>query len=128
LLQLEYENIIGRTDDIKGKSIEAETRLADAKRGREQEGDERVKKLARLTELTKERASVEEELETLKQNDPQVLEDLEKELKLVTDAANRWTDNIFTCKSYLTKKRGMCSKEAFKMLGVTSDFDYPEEK
>lgn len=67
MLQLEYENIIGRTDDIKGKSIEAETRLADAKRGREQEGDERVKKLARLTELTKERASVEEELETLKQ-------------------------------------------------------------
>ena len=31
---------------------------------------------------------------------------------MASEAANRWTDNIFACKSYLTKKRGMSGKEA----------------
>ena len=53
-------------------------------------------KLARLVELDKEKGVLEKELEGLKENDPQALADLEKELKLVTEAAHRWTDNIFT--------------------------------
>ncbi len=46
-------------------------------------------------ELEREKGKLEKELEDLKENDPQVLLDLEKELKLVTEAAHRWTDNIF---------------------------------
>lgn len=53
-------------------------------------------KLARLVELDKEKGVLDKELEGLKENDPQALADLEKELKLVTEAAHRWTDNIFT--------------------------------
>lgn len=53
-------------------------------------------KLARLVELDKEKGGLDKELEGLKENDPQALADLEKELKLVTEAAHRWTDNIFT--------------------------------
>ena len=63
------------------------------------------------------------ELEALKENDPQALADLEKELKLVTEAANRWTDNIFNCKTFLTRKRGIDKKEANKILGISDAFD-----
>jgi len=128
MLQLEHEQVLGEIENIKSKITEAESKLADAKRGREDEDGERAKKLARLNELNINRATMEKELESLKQNDPQALADLEKELKLVTEAANRWTDNVFSCKSYLTKKRGMCSKDACKMLQITSEFDYPEDK
>ena len=83
----------------------------------------RATKLQRLEELRVQRVQVERELAVLRENDPQALADLEKELQLVTEAAHRWTDNIFNCKSYLVKKRGMDRKEAEKLLGITSAFD-----
>lgn len=127
-LQIEHEQTLAQIEAAKERVADAQSKLADSKRGREDEGGERVTKLARLVELDKEKGVLDKELEGLKENDPQALADLEKELKLVTEAAHRWTDNIFTCKSYLTKKRGMSSKEACKLLQITSAFDYPEEK
>ena len=56
--------------------------------------------MARLVELKKEKEVLEKELEGLKENDPQALADLEKEFKLVKEAAHRWTDNIFTVSFY----------------------------
>lgn len=126
MLQLEHEQVLEKIESSKSKIAEAEAKHADAKRGREDEDGERAKKLARLGELKKEKESMETELKSLKENDPQALADLEKELKLVTEASHRWTDNIFSCKSYLTKKRGMSTKEACKLLGISSEFDYPE--
>lgn len=126
MLQLEHEKTLVEIEVSKTKIAEAEAKLADAKRGREDEDGERPKKLARLGELKKMKESMEVELGKLKENDPQALANLEKELKLVTEAANRWTDNVFLCKSYLTKKRGITNKEAWKLLGVSPEFDYPE--
>ncbi len=99
MLQLEHEKVLQDIEISKTKITEAEAKLADAKRGREDEDGERAKKLARLGELKKEKEKMETELKGLKENDPQALADLEKELKLVTEAANRWTDNIFTVRS-----------------------------
>ncbi len=131
MLQLQHEETLVSIERLKEQITEANAKLADAKRGREDEGDDddknsRANKLARLAELEQSNKKDQAELEQLQQNDPQMLADLEKELKLVTEAANRWTDNIFACKSYLTKKRGMSSKEACRILGITTDFDYPE--
>lgn len=122
-MQLEHDQLNKTIEGLKTKITEATARLADAKRGREDEDGERAKKLARLTSLAAERKVAEEELDSLKENDPQALADLEKELRLVKDAANRWTDNIFTSKTYLTKKRGLDNKEAYRILGITSAFD-----
>lgn len=123
LVQLKHEENVRAIAATKTKIEEAESKLADAKRGREDEDGERPKKLARLTELAKERKAAEEELDKLKENDPQALADLEQELKFVYQAAERWTDNIFECKTYLTKKRGMSSKEACRLLGISDAFD-----
>ena len=83
----------------------------------------RAATLQRLEAIAKEKAEAEAEAANLKENDPQALADLEKELQLTTQAANRWTDNIFNCKSYLVKKRGMDKKDACKIIGITSAFD-----
>jgi len=128
MTQIKYEKTLETIEDMKVKVEEASARLADAKRGREDDDGQRSQKLARLSEISKERAALESELESLKENDPQALADLEKELRYVTDAANRWTDNIFNCKSYLVKKRGMDKKQALKILGISEEFDYPEDK
>lgn len=123
MMQIKLEETKKSIEDMKGRVEEADARLKDAKRGREDDNGERTAKLARLQDLEKEKKALTEELESLKENDPQALADLEKELKLTTEAAHRWTDNIFNCKDYLTKKRGIDKKEANRMLGITGDFD-----
>ena len=101
LLQLQHEKTLAEIEVIKTRLIEAQEKLAEAKRGREEDGDngERVRKLARLDELAKEKKNLEAELDKLKDLDPQVIADLEKELKFVKEAANRWTDNIFSVRT-----------------------------
>ena len=99
MLQLEHERVLAETEAAKGRIAEAEAKLADAKRGREDDDGERPKKLARLIELRKSKERLQKELEVLKANDPQSLADYEKELQLVREGAERWTDNIFKVRS-----------------------------
>ena len=137
--QKAHQQTLDLIQELKPKVEEASAQLADAKRGREEDdgttttaeegdGDKgasggRAAKLRRMAELEKVKTQIQAELDSLKENDPAALADLEKELKLVTEAAHRWTDNIFECKTYLVKKRGMEKKEATKILGITANFD-----
>lgn len=139
MAQKSHQQTLDTIQELKPKVEEASAQLADAKRGREEEVElqqgnteddavttrttNRAAKLQRLNELEQRKSKILAELESLKENDPAALADLEKELKLVTSAAHRWTDNIFECKSYLVKKRGMDKKEAMRILGITSAFD-----
>ena len=79
--------------------------------------------LQRLATVAATQVQLEQELASLKENDPQNVADLEHELRLVTQAAHRWTDNVFACQTYLVKKRGMEKKSVQKLLGITSAFD-----
>lgn len=83
----------------------------------------RQDKLQRLRDIEQEKNRIMAELETLKENDPLAIANLEKELQLVQQAAFRWTDNIYNCQSYLIKKRNMTKKETYKLLGITDSFD-----
>ena len=124
LAQLQHESLLKSIENLESQVKDASVKLADAKRGREDdESGERAKKMARRAELAKLRTAAEGELDKLKQNDPQAIADLEHEYKLVKDAAIRWTDNIFACKDYLIKKKGMCKKDVLKLLGITDSFD-----
>lgn len=94
-LQIAHENTLSEIEKAKERVAESQSKLADAKRGREDDDGERAKKLARKVELEKEKIVKTAELVKLKENDPQALADLEKEVKFVKEAAHRWTDNIF---------------------------------
>lgn len=92
--QIQHENTLKLIDELKPKVTASEADLATAKRGREDETDEegatagdgeegkssegggRAKKLARLSDLAKEKAALEAELEVLRENDPAALADL----------------------------------------------------
>jgi hypothetical protein len=123
IMQVQHQQNVETLDNMRASVEESSARLADSKRGREGDDGDRPTKLLRLSKNAQERQALQQEVETLKENDPQALADLEKELKLATEGANRWTDNIFNCKSYLTKKRGMDKQETCKTLGITSAFD-----
>jgi len=124
MTQKNHQATLDAIQELKPKVEEAMAQLADVKRGREEDDiGTRTKQLQQLKDMTQRRSALEAEIESLKENDPSALSDLEKEFQLVTQAAHRWTDNIFECKSYLMKKRGIDKKQANKMLGITDNFD-----
>ncbi|KAL7551373.1 hypothetical protein ACHAWF_014572 [Thalassiosira exigua] len=83
LNELVHKETLKKADSLRSSIREAEERLADAKRGREEDkSGERAKKMARRVELTKGLAEARDELEALRQNDPKEITNLEKELRL----------------------------------------------
>ncbi|GMH60459.1 hypothetical protein TL16_g03056, partial [Triparma laevis f. inornata] len=121
-------NMLADLESNKRKRTQAEATLSSAKLGRDDVEGERAKKMKKIEELKSDKVVKTASLEVLKENDPEVIQSLKNELKTCKEAANRWTDNIFSCKSYLTKKRGMSGKEADGFLQITGNFDYPEDK
>jgi hypothetical protein len=82
---------------------------SDAKLSRSSAG--RQEKLQELAALEEEEKAVDRRLESLKFNDPEEIKRILREAEANQQAANRWTDNIWSVKGFLVKKKGMPSKE-----------------
>ncbi|XP_058955213.1 meiotic nuclear division protein 1 homolog isoform X2 [Pocillopora verrucosa] len=88
--------------------------------------DERNLILEELTQKEKLCKELEQELERYRECDPEVLENLQKETLMSKEGANRWTDNVFTIKSWCERKFGLEKKMIDKSFGIPEDFDYVE--
>ncbi|TDH67351.1 hypothetical protein CCR75_004125 [Bremia lactucae] len=101
------------------------------------ESEVRVGKLQRLKELKTKIESLHNKAQHLAENDPAILKELEHKVRLSKEGADRWTDNVYTLKSWVVQKRGVEGKEVVgtpatfrekrivdKWLGIKDDFDY----
>ena len=88
---------------MKKRLTVAEKAVTEAQRGRET-SDERDKLLADLAAEEKEHEQHETRLKDFADNDPAVLEAMAAESRQAVEAANRWTDNIFSIQSWIRKK------------------------
>lgn len=80
-----------------------------------------MKELAKKETVSQEMTK---ELEKYRECDPEVLENLKKETLMAKEAANRWTDNVFSIKSWCVKKFGIDEKNIDKNFEIPEDFDY----
>ena len=64
-----------------------------------------------LKKLKSEESSLVAELEAQKINDPAEIRRVENQAQINKTAADRWTDNIWAIKKFLTKKKGLSGKE-----------------
>mmetsp|Transcript_8830 Transcript_8830/g.27580 ORF Transcript_8830/g.27580 Transcript_8830/m.27580 type:complete len:205 (-) Transcript_8830:50-664(-) len=120
-------------DQAKAGLERAKARLADAKaaeaaakKGREDPDGSRAAKLKRLAELTQKRQGLEAQLEGLKANDPEELARITKLAEEMKGHAQRWTENLFSIKSYLVQKKNVqaCQvDELFKGCGLPKNLD-----
>ncbi|CAM9576432.1 unnamed protein product [Discosporangium mesarthrocarpum] len=85
---------------------------------------ERRVKLQRLQDASQRMQELEKEFETLKENDPAILEKATELLQVCKDGVNRWTDNTWAIKSWMVKKKGMAGSNVDRFLQIKSDFDY----
>lgn len=99
--------------------------LSKAKEGKE-ESEEREEVMEELEKRKGEKGRIEAELEKYKECDPEVLEAVKEQTKQAKEAANRWTDNIFSTKSWIKSKFSFEESVIDKQFGIPSDFDYIE--
>jgi hypothetical protein len=88
--------------------------------------DERSAFLATLAELEATNKAYLHELQQYKDCDPEILKRKEKSGREALDHANRWTDNIFSVKSYCVNQFGMESAAFDQSFGIPEDFDSVE--
>jgi Leucine zipper with capping helix domain len=81
---------------------------------------DRPAKMARLEQLKRREVEIDNILEASKANDPEELKRVKRCVEGNIDGANRWTDNIWVVKKYLTKKKGMQGKEVYAKIRPTT--------
>ena len=108
------ENALKRTED----NIEILTSL---KRKAELTrcAPQRTAKLTRLSQLQEQQLQLQAAVEAGKANDPVEIERITRAADANRDSANRWVDNTYAVKKFLTKKKGLPSREADKYACVS---------
>ncbi|GIY04044.1 meiotic nuclear division protein 1 homolog [Caerostris extrusa] len=114
-----------KLDEARKKIKCLDKQLAEAKCGRE-DSDKRSKVLEELSEHKKAVKDVKEKIEKYKDCDPQVLEEVKKQIEISKEAANRWTDNIFAIKSWCKNKFYIEDSVMNKQFGISEELDYIE--
>uniref|UniRef100_A0A8B9H7B5 Meiotic nuclear divisions 1 homolog (S. cerevisiae) n=1 Tax=Astyanax mexicanus TaxID=7994 RepID=A0A8B9H7B5_ASTMX len=77
-----------------------------------------------LQSLKEQRESLRAEVEKYKECDPEVVEEMRKENITAKEAVARWTDNVFSIKSWAKKKFSFEDSRLDKAFGIPEDFDY----
>ncbi|KAL0075228.1 meiotic nuclear division protein 1 [Phycomyces blakesleeanus] len=85
--------------------------------------DERIEILRNLEQAEKEHKELLKSLQPYKDNDPALMEAKKNSAKRSKEAANRWTDNIWTIRSYCINTLGTDPKTFDESFGIHEDFD-----
>lgn len=81
---------------------------------------DRATMLASLQRLQEEEKTFDRQLESLKSFDPEHIEVVSKEAKRCKIAADRWTDNVWLIRAYMTRKLGRSGKEVWCKIEITT--------
>ncbi|XP_072719185.1 meiotic nuclear division protein 1 homolog isoform X4 [Ciconia boyciana] len=107
-----------------------------SKIGRE-DTTERAALIEELAALRQKKEQLKAEIDKYRECDPDVVEEMRGETrrdcmdkgqgqtnKIAKEAANRWTDNIFSIKSWAKRKFGFEESRIDKSFGIPEDLDY----
>ena len=92
--------------------------------GRE-EGEDRSHLLQTLADCQRRRAELDAEIAQYRDCDPEALEAMRRESATATEAANRWTDNVYNIKTWCKRKFAMEEAVIDKQFGIPGEFRLP---
>lgn len=109
------------------EKIEQELQLKVEELGAGREAtDEHAELLAAISGKNGRIADLDKELGRFAEFDPDHVEKINESMLPVRDAANRWTDNLFCCQSWIADKFGCERSEVCKQFDIPPDLDYLE--
>ncbi|XP_065218111.1 meiotic nuclear division protein 1 homolog [Planococcus citri] len=112
-----------KTEEVTKKLKETEKQVETEKVGKD-DSEERGIIIQELEALTKKEDELRKKLQQYKDNDPELYEKMNSDIKVIVEAANRWTDNIFAVKSWCKRKFNIEENLLDKQFEIPSDFDY----
>lgn len=101
----------------------AEIQLAEASAQRE-DSKERDELLEKYTKLEESKRTAAGKLEIHRANDPKLLAQKRADTEKAKQAANRWTDNIFSLQSYCANNFSIERSQFNEQFSIPEDFDY----
>ncbi|XP_022522930.1 meiotic nuclear division protein 1 homolog [Astyanax mexicanus] len=117
------EDLEKQNEESKQRKTALQQAVEKAKNGR-QDTKERATLQKELQSLKEQRESLRAEVEKYKECDPEVVEEMRKENITAKEAVSRWTDNVFSIKSWAKKKFSFEDSRLDKAFGIPEDFDY----
>jgi len=124
--QKQLSDLAPKVEEVEQKIKAVEESIAAATGGRE-EGEDRDRILAELSEIRNRRDKLSTEIQKYRDCDPELLEELQREIRMSADGANRWTDNIFAVHSWISRKfPSIDVRDLNKQFGIPEDLDYVE--
>ncbi len=115
-----------KLEAIKSKSRDLDESLKSATSGRE-ESEDRSAILEELAELKAKRDDLVTTIKKYEGCDPDVLEQMNVNIKVAREAVNRWTDNIYAIQSWIGKKFPAVNiNDLNKQFDIPEDLDYVE--
>eukprot|EP01080_Neovahlkampfia_damariscottae_P001905 gene1905-1045_t len=85
--------------------------------------DERNEKLSLTSQLQKEINALNKEISVYQSKDPELVEKKVADKEICKQAANIWTDNIFTMVSYCKKTLNKTNQEIYKAFQIPEELD-----
>ncbi|XP_048775211.2 meiotic nuclear division protein 1 homolog [Ostrea edulis] len=119
------DDLINRNNELDEKKRTLENNIKKAKIGKE-DSEKRSQIIQDLDGKKQEKASLLKEIDKYRECDPEVIEAVQKQTGEAKEAANRWTDNVFSIKSWIKNKFQFEESVIDKQFGIPDDFDYVE--
>lgn len=102
-------------------TVELEKTRSEANEDSESKRDELE---SEIEKLVVEKKRVQREIDTYRDNDPEVYDKMKSGADVAKKAGNRWIENIFLLKSWLKTKFRVDESVIEKQFGIPSDLDY----
>ncbi|KAF9922707.1 Meiotic nuclear division protein 1 [Linnemannia zychae] len=107
---------------IEAVNAELERKIQEAA-GSRQDSAQRQEMLGQLREAEELDTQYQKELKQYSDNDPNLIEAQKRYSQIAKDAANRWTENIFTFQSYCVDKFNVDRQEFNRNFNIPEDLD-----
>ncbi|XP_022691917.1 meiotic nuclear division protein 1 homolog [Varroa jacobsoni] len=82
--------------------------------------------LLNLSKYAEQQRLLTQKLRNIEQNDPITIQRLQEDLAEIKAATNRWTDNIFTLRSWIRHRSGMTDADIERAFEIPIELDYVE--
>nr|AAP06089.1 similar to GenBank Accession Number AY028916 GAJ in Homo sapiens [Schistosoma japonicum] len=122
-LRNNIEKVTGDIHDTRNQIFKT-TRSLNEALSKRKDTEERNRIINELTELKILLESLTAELQDLEKHDPDRLSELRQQQLVALDSANRWTDNIFVIKSWLSNKFSLDEATFCRQFEIPENFDY----
>lgn len=121
--QVAIANLSTSVSSMEAEIAEIEAQIAELEPGRE-DSEERAQLDSEVAEIQKQLSQVQLISQNYEALNPEAIRTAQRHAELALEAANRWTDNIFTIKSWCVKKFNLQSSQFDKNFQLDESFDY----